>query len=132
MEAHTCGTLHAFTWSSYYFGHILGERTCRDTSCYCWRCIFIYFMEFQHGQNSNSPLSPWLCFVGGCPLTIFGFAYFILHIHPWSWLPWDLHMWIGCMHLVDHFLFLEVGYEEFSYEEYFIVISLVHLGERTL
>lgn len=33
-----------------------------------------------------------------------------LQIHPWSWLPWDSHMWIGCMHLVgmhlvDSFLF---------------------------
>jgi hypothetical protein len=65
-------------------------------------------------QNPNFPLSPWICFVGGCPLTILGFDYFILHIHPWSWLSWDLHTWIGCMHFVDQFLFLEVGYGAFS------------------
>jgi hypothetical protein len=95
------------------FGHILGGLTCIDTSCYSWRCIFIYFMEFWHGQNPNLLLSPCICFVGGCPLIILGFDY-ILHIHPWSWLPWELHVWIGCMHLVDHFLFLDVGYEAFS------------------
>jgi hypothetical protein len=37
-----------------------------------------------------------------------------LHIHSWSWFPWDSHILIRCMHLVDHFLFLEVGYETFS------------------
>ena len=61
---------------------------------------------------------------GDGPLVILGFDHFlscralhllgILHIHPWSWLPWDSHMWIGCMHLVDNFLFLEVGYGAFS------------------
>jgi hypothetical protein len=37
-----------------------------------------------------------------------------LHIHPWSWLPWDSHMWIGCMHLVDHLLFWDGCYGAFS------------------
>jgi hypothetical protein len=22
----------------------------------------------------------------------------ILHVHPWSWLPWNSHMWSGFMH----------------------------------
>jgi hypothetical protein len=74
------------------------------------------FISWSFGMVKTliRPYLPWICFVGGCPLTILGFDYFILHIHPWSWLPWDLHMWIGCMHLVDHFLFLEVGYGAFS------------------
>ena len=33
------------------FKHIYGGRTYGDTSCYFWRCIFYYFMEFWHGQN---------------------------------------------------------------------------------
>jgi hypothetical protein len=99
-------------------------------------------MEFWHGQNPNSPLSPWICLVGDGPLVILGFEYLIscgslhllgiLHIHPWLWFPWDSHVWIGYMHFVDHLLFLEVGYGAFSYEEYFIVLSPMHLGGRTL
>jgi hypothetical protein len=75
LEGHTCGTLHAFTWSSYYIWAYPWRATCGDTSCYSWRCIFYYFMEFWHGQNPNSPLSPWICLVGDCPLAILGFDY---------------------------------------------------------
>ena len=80
-------------------------------------------MEFWHGQNLNSALSPWIYLVGDGPLAILEFDYIsygalhllgILHIHPWSWLPWHSHMWIGYMHFVDHLLFLEVGYGAFS------------------
>jgi hypothetical protein len=68
-------------------------------------------------------------YLGGCtygdgPLAILGFDHALscgvlhvlstLHIHPWNWLTWDLHMWIGYMHLVDHLLFLEVDYGAFS------------------
>jgi hypothetical protein len=62
-------------------------------------------------------------YLGGCtcgdgPLTIFEVDHFLsrgalhlvgtLHIHPWSWLPWDSYMWIGGMHLVENKLFLDV------------------------
>jgi hypothetical protein len=133
----THDTLHAYTWSSYYIWstflegalveHILGRRTCRAHSWrahYLWSYIFYYSMEFWHGQNPNLALSPWICLVGDGPLAIFGFDYFIscgalhllgtLHIHPWSCLPWDSHMWIGYMHLVDHLLFYEISYGAFS------------------
>jgi hypothetical protein len=84
-----------------YLEHILEERTCGDTSCYFWRYIFYYFMKFWHGQNPNSPLSPWICLIGDGPLAILGSDYIscgvlhllgTLHIHPWSWFPWDLHV----------------------------------------
>jgi hypothetical protein len=70
-------------------------------------------------MECSLPLSPWICLVGDCPLAILGFDNLIfcgvlsllgiLHIHPWSWLPWDSHTWIGYMHFVDHLLFLEVN-----------------------
>jgi hypothetical protein len=57
---------------------------------------------------------------GDYPLAILGFDHFLycgvlhllgtLNIHPWSWFPWNSHMWIGNMHFVDHLLLLEVGY----------------------
>jgi hypothetical protein len=61
---------------------------------------------------------------GDVPLSILGFHHFLscgahnllgtLNIHPWSWLPWNSHIWISDMHFVDHLLFLEVAYGAFS------------------
>jgi hypothetical protein len=100
----------AFACSSYYISSIFFKGTLVET-------LFpilgdTYFMEFWHGLNPNLPLSPWICLIGDGPLSILGFDYFIsygalhllgiLHIHPWSWLPWDSHMWIGYMHFVDY------------------------------
>jgi hypothetical protein len=69
--------------------------------------IFYCFIEFWHGQNPNSPLSPWICSVKMVHLLFWDFDIFScgvlhqlgnLHIHPWSWLPWNSHIWSGCMH----------------------------------
>jgi hypothetical protein len=124
------------------FEHILGGGTCGDTSCYFWGYIFYYFMDFWHGQNPNSPHLLGFVLFGDGPGAILGFDCIIscgvlhllgiMHIHPWSWLTWDLHMCIGYMHFVDHLLFLEVGYGTFCLEENFIVYFLMHLGGCTL
>lgn len=85
-----------------FFLPIFGECTCANISCY------YYFMEFQHGQNPNSPLSPQFCFLEMFQLLFWDFNYIfaygvlhrlnILHIHQWSQLPQNSHMWSGCMH----------------------------------
>jgi hypothetical protein len=56
----------------------------------------------------------------------------ILHIHPWSWLPWDSHMWIGCMHLVDLLLFLEEVVVEHSPRRIIILFILSCILEGAL
>jgi hypothetical protein len=81
-------------------------------ACSC----LVFFLLLEHYLGG--------CTCGDGPLTIFGVDHFLscgvlhlvgtLHIHPWSWLPWDSHMWIGCMHLVDHLLFLDGCYGAFS------------------
>jgi hypothetical protein len=142
LEGHTCGFCMHLLGPITIFEHILGGRTCGDTSCYSWRYIFYYFMEFWHGQNPNSPLSPWICLVEMVHLLFWGFDYFIscgvlhllgiLHIHPWSWLPWDSHMWIGCMHLVDLLLFLEEVVMEHSPRRIIILFILSCILEGAL
>jgi hypothetical protein len=126
------------------FEHILGGCTCGDASCYLWRYIFYYFMEFWHGQNPNSPLSPWICLVEMVHLLFWGLTTSFLversiYLAPWTFIHGvgclgnqDSHMWISYMHFVDHLLFLKVGYGAFSQEAYFIVLSLMHLGGFTL
>jgi len=109
LEGHMCGFCMHLLGHITIFGHILGGWTYGDTR-YFLTCIFYYFIEFWNGQNPNSPLSPWIYFVGDCPLAILGFDYFVLHIHPWSWFPCDLHMWIGCMHLMDQDKYLIGGW----------------------
>jgi hypothetical protein len=64
-----------------YLKHNLGRCTCGDTFCYFWRHIFYYFIEFWHGQNPNSPLSPWIYLVRDGSLAIVGFDYFVCFIN---------------------------------------------------
>jgi hypothetical protein len=120
-ESHTWALGCPCTWSSFYFWRlffkgahvegffllffdILGGCTCGDISCYSWIYIYIYyFMEFWHDQILIRPyllgfaLWRWsTCYFG--VLTTSFLVECSLHIHPWSWLPWNLHMWSACMH----------------------------------
>lgn len=56
----------------------------------------------------------------------------IQHIHPWICLPWDSHMQIGCMHLVDFLVFLsKIVMEQFS-KRIIICFTLSYILEGTV
>jgi hypothetical protein len=55
-----------------------------------------------------------------------------LHIHPWSWLPWDSDMWISCMLRVDLLLFLEEVVVEHSLRMIIILFILPCILEGAL
>jgi hypothetical protein len=56
----------------------------------------------------------------------------ILHIHPWSWLPSNSHMWTNCMHVVDFLLLLDEVVMEHSPRSIIICFFLSCILEGAL
>jgi hypothetical protein len=92
--------LHAFAWSPFYFWRFFLE------GAHVGRFLLLFLEIVLEGALVERFL---LSILGVDHILSCGVLHLlgILHIHPWSWLPWDSHMWIGCMHLVDLLLFLE-------------------------
>jgi hypothetical protein len=83
--------------------------------CHMWHIAWfflVFFLLLEHYLEGYTPVNSLLTIFGVNHFHSCGALHLIstLHNHPWSWLPWDSHMWIAYLHLVDHLLFLDGCY----------------------
>jgi hypothetical protein len=111
-----CGTLHAFTWSSYNIrAYPWRENLWRHFLLFSGVGVVYLFISWNVGMV-KSLIRPYLLGFVLLEVTRLLFWGLILHLAHSSMELVALgfaHIWIGCMHIVAHFLFLEVGYEAF-------------------